>query len=415
MLEDRISRWSDQYALAITYFQLRTGIFPFTTSHLRLFAPPDLLSLPAGERTVVARALARTPEDRWPSCRAFVEALEAAARTEAPELSTEGNTKLDGPERPAPPPRSVTAATAEGLRRRWRSGIAATLLGLTCLAAYALVPGFGFAPTPPPPPPPHLQRPTAPGDAKVITNTIGMKLVLIPAGTFEMGSPDSDEDAEDNEKPRHTVQITRSFSLGVSEVTQEQYRAVTGASPSHFKGSDDLPVENVSWTDAIAFCNKLSKREGLKPYYQSDGGVPAGGDGYRLPTEAEWEYACRAGSTTRFSFGDDAARLGEYAWYHGHSDARQHPVGQKRPNAFGLHDMHGNVWEWCWDGYAPKYYAESPADDPHGPSKAGDRVVRGGSWDSEARNCRSALRDGYAPESRYDSLGFRIARDPSSR
>ena len=143
---------------------------------------------------------------------------------------------------------------------------------------------------------PRVRSSAAAKEPEQITNSIGMKLVLIPAGEFWMGSPDSDKDARDDEKPQHQVRITRPFYLGVTEVTQGQYRAVTGENPSHFKGSDDLPVEQVSWNDAIAFCNKLSEREGLKPYYQSGAGVPSGGDGYRLPTEAEWEYACRAGT-----------------------------------------------------------------------------------------------------------------------
>ena len=149
-----------------------------------------------------------------------------------------------------------------------------------------------------------------------ITNSIGMKLALIPAGEFLMGSPDSDKDAQADEKPQHRVRITRPFYLGATEVTQGQYRAVTGQSPSNFKGSDDLPVEKVSWNDAIAFCDKLSELEK----------GPLGGARYRLPTEAEWEYACRAGSTTRFSFGDDAASLGEFAWYNGNSE-QQDPSG----------------------------------------------------------------------------------------
>ena len=140
-----------------------------------------------------------------------------------------------------------------------------------------------------------------------------MKLMLIPAGDFEMGSPASDQDAFPHEKPQHRVRITRPFYMGVHEVTQGQYRAVTGEDPSHFKGSDDLPVESVSWDDAITFCNKLSELEGLKPCYQS-GAAQSGGNGYRLPTEAEWEYACRAGSETRFGFGETAARRGEFAW-----------------------------------------------------------------------------------------------------
>ena len=129
-------------------------------------------------------------------------------------------------------------------------------------------------------------------------------------------------------------------------------------------------MEKVSWDDAIAFCNKLSEREGLKPYYQfGTGAYSPGGDGYRLPTEAEWEYACRAGSTTRYSFGDDAASLGEFAWFDSNSDSKTHPVGQKQPNAWGLYDMHGNVWEWCWDWYESYYYRQSPDVDPVGPSR----------------------------------------------
>jgi formylglycine-generating enzyme required for sulfatase activity len=253
-------------------------------------------------------------------------------------------------------------------------------------------------------------RPTPPpAESKTITNTIGMKLVLIPAGEFLMGSPDSDKDALDREKPQHRVQIARPFYLGATEVTQGQYRAVTGENPSSFKGSDDLPVEQVSWNDAIAFCNKLSEREGLKPYYLG-GGAQSGGEGYRLPTEAEWEYACRAGATTRFSFGDADTSFGEYAWFDGNSASKTHPVGQKRPNAWGLFDMHGNVWEWCWDGYDEKYYATSPGVDPPGPSGAADRVNRGGCWDYYPQVGRAANRHGYAPGCRDFDLGLRVAR-----
>jgi formylglycine-generating enzyme required for sulfatase activity len=209
---------------------------------------------------------------------------------------------------------------------------------------------------------------------KSITNKVGMKLVLIPAGEFMMGS----EDGDDDEKPRHRVRITRPFYLGATEVTQGQYQAVTGENPSRFKGSDDLPVETVRWNEAVAFCNKLSQKEGLKPYYQFGDGEQSGGNGYRLPTEAEWEYACRAGSSSRYAFGDDESSLGDYAWFNGNSAAKTHPVGQKKPNAWGLFDMHGNVWEWCWDGYDEKYYSDSPSADPSGSLKASVRVFRSG-------------------------------------
>jgi formylglycine-generating enzyme required for sulfatase activity len=260
---------------------------------------------------------------------------------------------------------------------------------------------------------PRVRSSAAVKEPEQITNSIGMKLVLIPAGEFLMGSPDSDQYARDDEKPQHQVQITRPFYLGVTQVTQGQYRGVTGENPSLFKGSDDLPVEKVSWNDAIAFCNKLSELEGLKPYYQSGAGVPSGGDGYRLPTEAEWEYACRAGTTTRYSFGDDEASLAEFAWFDANSSGKTHPVGQKRPNTFGLYDMHGNVWEWCWDGFGKDFYRQSPVVDPAGPLQASSRVIRGGGWVNVPRSARSASRGGPAPDYRISYLGFRLARGQS--
>jgi len=267
-------------------------------------------------------------------------------------------------------------------------------------------------------------RPSTPDSepGKSITNSIGMKLVLIPAGEFEMGSPDDDKDASDDEKPRHRVRITQSFYLSATEVTQGKYNQVMGKNPSRFsaggtyahrvagQSTDRHPVENVSWNDAITFCNKLSERDGLKPYYQFGSGARSGGNGYRLPTEAEWEYACRAGNTTRYSFGDDASRVGEHAWYSDNSGSTTHPVGQKLPNAFGLYDMHGNVYEWCWDGYDESYYGQSRAGDPPGPSQATGRVSRGGSWNDSPRIARSAYRDRFAPGNRNYRVGFRVAR-----
>ena len=246
--------------------------------------------------------------------------------------------------------------------------------------------------------------PFAPRDATIptarrITNSLAMKLVLIPAGEFAMGSPNSDKDGRDNEKPQHRVRITRPFYLGATEVTQGRYRAVTGANPSSSQGSDDLPVEQVSWLDAVNYCNALSRKEGLPEFYRIDKGkveVPDWtGPGYRLPTEAEWEYACRAGSTTRYCYGDDAERLGEYAWYVGNAEGTTHPVGGKRPNVFGLHDMYGNVWEWCWDSFDAKYFGQSPAADPLGPSQTADRVTRGGGWGRSSRSAGQRTR--WAP------------------
>jgi formylglycine-generating enzyme required for sulfatase activity len=263
----------------------------------------------------------------------------------------------------------------------------------------------------------RVSAPVAP--ELLVSRVSGIKLKRVPAGTFLMGSSkDLDKAANDDMLPRHEVRISRVFYLGVTEVTQGQYRAVTGKNPSNFKGSDDLPVENVTWFDAVQFCNALSAKEGLPAFYRIDGAavhVPEWkGSGYRLPTEAEWEYACRGGANpSRFSFGDDAARLGEFGWYLGNSGSKTHTVGEKTANTFGLHDMHGNVWEWCWDRYDEKYYAGSPAVDPTGPRTAAARVIRGGSWLYPPRRSRSAIRHRDDPAKRYYDLGFRVARVPS--
>jgi formylglycine-generating enzyme required for sulfatase activity len=272
-----------------------------------------------------------------------------------------------------------------------------------------------------PPHAPTLLASTSAAPSGKITDSIGMTLVPIPAGEFQMGSPDSDPDALDNERPQHRVRITRPFYLGACPVTQAQYQAVMGENPSRFKDQPENPVETVSWYDAVRFCNRLSEREGLRPFYTIDGEhvtVPDwGGAGYRLPTEAEWEYACRAGTTTRYSCGDDPAALGDHTWYSENSAQTTHPVRQKHPNSWGLHDMHGNVWEWCWDGFSKGYYQQlsiqSPVDDPLGPLEVADRVIRGGSWIDVARFLRSAFRGGKWPEEPSRNVGFRVARGRS--
>jgi formylglycine-generating enzyme required for sulfatase activity len=225
---------------------------------------------------------------------------------------------------------------------------------------------------------------------------VTMELVLIPAGSFQMG----DATGSDNEQPVHAVEITQPFYLGKYEVTQEQWQAVMGGNPSRFKGTKN-PVEQVSWNDSQAFLAKLQENS------------PEDSGAFRLPTEAEWEYACRAGSTTRFCFGDDETNLDAYAWYDSNSGSKTHPVGEKKANAWGLYDMHGNVYEWCHDWYAEDYYANSPTHDPQGPSVGEYRVSRGGCWRFTARFCRSAERDGDDSSFRHSILGFRVARSPS--
>jgi len=242
---------------------------------------------------------------------------------------------------------------------------------------------------------------------------VKLEMVLIPAGEFLMGSPDSDKVANGNQSPQHRVRITKPFYLGKYKVTQEQWEVVMGSNPSKFKGPKN-PVATVSWDDCQQFFDKLNVKTGP-------------GDGkFQLPTEAQWEYACRAGSTMRYFFGDDEARLREYAWCDSNTDSKTHPVGEKKPNAWGLYDMYGNVWEWCadyWDGYL-RYYAHSPTDDPTGPRvmpqfphDVGDRtdpirVYRGGSWLNAAGSCCSALRGFSYSGSRDGCVGLRACLVP---
>jgi formylglycine-generating enzyme required for sulfatase activity len=251
---------------------------------------------------------------------------------------------------------------------------------------------------------------------EVITNSIGMKLALLPAGDFLMGSPDSDPKAESDEKPQHRTRITRPFCLGIYETTQEEYQRVMGMNPSGEQISPRHPVEMVSWFDAMRFCNRLSEMEDLDPYCKISGEevIILGGNGYRLATEAEWEYACRAGGTTLWSFGDDLQELGKYAWCKGNAGNNSHPVGQKEPNPFGLYDMHGHLWEWCWDWYEEDYYKHSPVDDPQGPGAGYLRVERGGDgWNYDPPYLRSAYRNHLKPTDRFINLGFRVARTSS--
>ena len=230
---------------------------------------------------------------------------------------------------------------------------------------------------------------------------VKLEIVLIPAGEFLMGSPDSDKD-DAWEKPQHRVRITKPFYLGKYLVTQEQWEAVMGNNPSHFKGPKN-PVEMVSWDDCQQFVGKLNAKSA------------AGGGKFQLPNDAQWEYACRAGSKTKYCFGDDETRLGDYAWYDKNSGNTAHPVGEKKPNAWGLYDMHGNVWEWCQDWWQEGYYKELPVDDPTGAATGSYRVRRGGGWDYPAGYCRSASRGGFLPGGRIYYLGLRVSRVPADK
>jgi len=329
----------------------------------------------------------------------------------------------------------------------FRQAFTAALLTLAALGSFTLA---------------TAQEPKAASNEKQITNSIGMKLTLVPLGEFQMGNGESAEEAAAffkknypmdglkadsfrNEYPQHRVRITRPFYLGTYHVTRGQFRQFVsdtgyktdaekakkpgawGWNPKRqifdfneenswrllgFQQTDEHPVVNVTWNDATAFCDWLSRKEGMA---------------YRLPTEAEWEYACRAGSQTRYYSGDDPetlAKVGNVAdaafrksfpeWRNTSHSSDGYvftaPVGRFKPNAFGLYDMHGNVWQWCADWYGEDYYKKSPTDDPKGPSSGDGRIMRGGSWFFGPSDARSAKRRGPMPDFANDELGFRVAR-----
>jgi sulfatase modifying factor 1 len=256
------------------------------------------------------------------------------------------------------------------------------------------------------------QEAHSPGSPAAIKSGNGPDMVLVPAGSFAMGNRRDKEDAA----AVHKVTVG-AFLMDKYEVTQEEFARLKLPDPSHFKGPL-LPAEQITWEQAATYCNARSRAEGLQPCYNvetSECNFQA--DGYRLPTEAEWEYACRAGSDEDYSFGGDLRKLGEYAWFAENSSQKTHPVGQKKPNAWGLFDMHGNVAEWCNDVYDQGYYKRSPEANPHGPADGKEYVLRGGSWKSPADALRSSYRLGENPGFSdaclaRDAIGFRCVRKP---
>jgi len=247
-----------------------------------------------------------------------------------------------------------------------------------------------------PKPEPEPIMPEATGVSEVIDvgGGVDMHLRLVAAGLFEMGSPEGS--GRDDERPQRDVVISRPFMIGRTEVTRAQWRAVMGPDRGVDESSPHLPVTGVSWEDAVEFCEALSRKLGRQ---------------FRLPTEAEWEFACRAGTATTFSFGEDGRRFADFMWSTSNSDGAAHRVALKRGNAWDLHDMHGNVWEWCADWYGADSYADGTTRDPQGPASGSSRVLRGGSWSSPVNLCRSSnrLSGGRAPSS---TVGFRVVAAP---
>ncbi|MCP4645950.1 MAG: SUMF1/EgtB/PvdO family nonheme iron enzyme [bacterium] len=386
---------SDLYSLGITLFEMLAGRVAFDARNrmglMRQVVGTPLPRVPAGDAGIdrlIQRLAAKAPGARYATAEAFLHDLQAIQHRDA-EMAEAETVIAPAPrqqafEHPQPPEAETTLPRSAGLLVALVVGLA-ILLGALGLGVWWRL-GQGMSADPRcdgfmPPPVAELQQ-------GLFT---GVRFVRIPAGTFAMGSPEY-EKGRGPDETLHDVQLTRDYWMGVYEVTQEQWAAVMGENPSLFTTGADRPVENVSWYDCQAFITKLN---GLEE------GV------FRLPTEAEWEYACRAGTDAPFAFGCDLTMTDARLSVTG--DAGTAPVGSHEPNAWGLHDMHGNVWEWCMDGYA--VYAAGAQTDPIGPPDSARHVLRGGGWADATDSCRSACRYYEAPEQASVDTGFRLVRE----
>lgn len=388
---------SDQYSLGVVVWEMLTGGLPFVGSGMQLaFAVTnaELPSLPDDLQLfqeVLGTALAKNPADRFATCQELIANLwEARNRESAPRQGAESRSAGSPSESTSNPtqatsPASSSASSSDATRSR------IPVVGTTGRGSKII-----------------SELP-----AQWVSSATGMKLKRLEAGRFQMGSDDSDPDARDNEKPAHQVTLTKPFYMGIYPVTQGEWISVMGTEPwkgePYVKTGIDYPATYVSFDDAQEFLSRLNKLE-------EDTGLFRGGWRYVLPTEAQWEYAARAGTGTRYSFGDDTSKLFDYGWFDENTwdvgEKYAHRVGQKLANRWGLYDMHGNVWEWCSDWYAADYYSKSDSTDPTGPTSGSGgtgRVLRGGGFLSSSSDCRSAYRYGSSPGRRYDGLGFRLA------
>jgi formylglycine-generating enzyme required for sulfatase activity len=403
----KVDERADQFSLAAIAYELLTGSRP-----LGVFPQPTKLNraLRPEVDAVVMRGLSEDREDRYLTVREFGDALEEA-------LTGPGGLARRRLSRLAAAVTIAAVVFVVVVARPWRhaGGPKATVLG-DSVRPLPLLP-------PDPLPGPITVRASAPW-----VNSLRMSMVPVPVGEFVMGAPKNDPDARAGERPAHRVTLARPFSIGAHEVTVGQFRVFVTATNYRTEAetdgvggcmldaglgekvfgtklnwrnpgypnpqADDEPVVQVSWNDAMAFCKWLSEQERRH---------------YRLPTEAEWEYACRAGTTTRWASGDSAELLDAIAWTPKSDVSAPRPVGRKAPNAFGLFDMHGNVWEWCLDRYGP--YRPGPEINPHGPTVGNQRVLRGGAWDrKKLRRTTSTYRSAAEPEGRFYTYGFRVCQ-----
>jgi formylglycine-generating enzyme required for sulfatase activity len=417
----------DIYSLGATLFHAVEGRPPFQADSLpRLIA--KIMAEPAPKATTVsaqlaeriAQCLAKEPRLRPANCQDVCKLAVSKDTTSTPvQEKTTGESRLPTASVVVPPvskspktsspiskPASLVAP-ARGVAARVAVGLIAFIAGLFVWSVTLAIwqPWSGGAKPDNRSFANNTTSNSAASTAAVsslpqsLTNSVGMEFRLIQSGTFKMGSPTSEGERYSDET-QHEVTLSRPYYLGVYEVTQEQYEKVMAANPSGFKGSRH-PVDMVSWEDAQEFIRRLNAMTAEQ----------SAGRKYRLPTEAEWEYACRAGSKTAYSFGDDPSAWGKYGWIGDNSAAQTHQVGEKQPNPWGLYDMHGNVLEFCEDWYGD--YPAGAVIDPTGPNEGSFRVSRGGSWFNRAARCRSAFRNWYPPSNRLDSLGFRVVLSPA--
>jgi formylglycine-generating enzyme required for sulfatase activity/tRNA A-37 threonylcarbamoyl transferase component Bud32 len=407
---------ADLYSLGCTFHYLLTGqvLFPGGTASEKwwkhAFEEPTSIEklradVPPGVAAVIRKLLAKKPEERFqaPAELAALLAQGAAlpvgavqARPVPLALPVEADDTLAAG---AGPPQARQASKRH--RLFLLSTVGAALAVIVLLAIFLLANDnrskAQLDTTA------RTTQPAEPKAGDIITNSIGMKLAYIPAGEFAMGSPQKEANHQGDEGPQHKVRITKAFYMGAYECRQGEYEKVMGKNPSAFKDSPDHPVEQVTWDEAVEFCKRLSEL----PDEKKTGRV------YRLPTEAEWEYACRAGTTTTFHYGDSLSS--KQANFNGGKTTK---CGSYPPNAWALYDMHGNVWEWCLDGVRKYEPSDKPVQDPRGPMDAGGaRVARGGSWVNGAWLCRSASRS-PGPSARHYGVGFRVVEvksDPGLR